>query len=192
MRYPRTQSVKAAEEGVRVASLLRAVREQRGLTLEALAQTTGVTKSYLSKIERQRSVPSIAVAMNVARALDIDVAQLFSDDPEITTLAVDRAETRGDRRQEALASTMLGKSMSPFIVRPGREFAAHPSSDHAGQEFVFVVTGAAELNHGEQLVALAAGDCAYFDATIPHGLRRIGRAACEVLVVAQPGHLAGS
>jgi transcriptional regulator with XRE-family HTH domain len=168
------------------------VRQQRGPTLEALAKTTGVTKSYLSKIERQRSVPSIAVAMNVARALDIDVAQLFSDDTEVTTLAVDRAENRGDRRHEALASTMLGKSMSPFIVRPGRDFAAHPHPDHAGQEFVFVVTGAVELNHGEQLVALEAGDCAYFDATIPHGLRRIGRAVCEVLVVAQPGHLGGN
>jgi transcriptional regulator with XRE-family HTH domain len=174
-----------------VASLLRAVRLQRGLTLEALAKTTGVTKSYLSKIERQHSVPSIAVAMNVARALDIDVAQLFSEDPEVTTLAVDRAEVRGDHRHQALASTMLGKSMSPFIVRPGRDFAAHPHPDHAGQEFVFVVSGAAELKHGEQLVALDTGDCAYFDATIPHALRRTGRAACEVLVVAEPGHLGG-
>ena len=40
-----------------MTALLRAVRKQRGLTLEALAQQTGLTKSYLSKIERRCSTP---------------------------------------------------------------------------------------------------------------------------------------
>ena len=60
-----------------MCALLRAVRQQRGMTLEQLADATGLTKSYLSKVERQRSTPSIAVAMKLARALDVDVAQLF-------------------------------------------------------------------------------------------------------------------
>ena len=63
-----------------MTALLRAVRRQRGLTLESLAEQTGLTKSYLSKIERRQSTPSIAVALKVARALDVDVAQLFSDE----------------------------------------------------------------------------------------------------------------
>lgn len=52
-----------------MSALLRAVRQQRGMTLEELAEATGLTKSYLSKVERQRSTPSIAVAMKLARAL---------------------------------------------------------------------------------------------------------------------------
>src|ERR1700743_2085667 len=62
-----------------MTGLLRAVRKQRGLTLSSLAEQTGLTKSYLSKIERRQSTPSIAVALKVARALDVDVAQLFSE-----------------------------------------------------------------------------------------------------------------
>ena len=43
-----------------MSGLLRAVRQQRGMTLEELAAGTGLTKSYLSKVERGQSVPSIA------------------------------------------------------------------------------------------------------------------------------------
>jgi transcriptional regulator with XRE-family HTH domain len=73
-----------------MTGLLRAVRKQRGLTLAILAEQTGLTKSYLSKIERQQSTPSIAVALKVARALDVDVAQSFADKTADEKIVVDR------------------------------------------------------------------------------------------------------
>lgn len=166
-----------------MSALLRAVRQQRGMTLEELAAETELTKSYLSKIERQRSTPSIAVAMRLARALDVDVAQLFAEDQSVTSLSVDRAEERDPSRYHAVASAMLGKAMSPFIVRPTVKFAEHPHPAHAGQELVFVHAGAIELRLGDESVALAAGDCVYFDSSIPHQLRQRGSARSEVLVV---------
>lgn len=166
-----------------MSALLRAVRQERGLTLEELAEATGLTKSYLSKIERQRSTPSIAVALKVARALDVDVAQLFSEDPAVTTLAIDRAADRETGRYQAVASAMLGKSMSPFIVRPTLKFAEHPHPEHAGQELVFVHAGTVELRYQDESVILETGDCAYFDASSPHQLRQRGTAPSEVLVV---------
>jgi transcriptional regulator with XRE-family HTH domain len=155
------------------------------MTLEELAEATGLTKSYLSKIERQRSTPSIAVAMKVARVLDVDVAQLFSEDPEVTTLSVDRAADRPAGHYHAVASGMLGKSMSPFVVRPTREFGGLPHPDHAGQEMVFVHAGSVELRYCDQTITLETGDCAYFDAAQPHQLRQRGSVRSEVLVVAQ-------
>lgn len=166
-----------------MSALLRAVRQQRGMTLDELAEATGLTKSYLSKIERQRSTPSIAVAMKVARVLEVDVAQLFAEDPAAATLSVDRADGRPDARYHAVASAMLGKTMSPFIVRPTLRFAEHPHPAHAGQEMVFVHRGTVELRYEDQLVTLEAGDSAYFDASRPHQLRQRGSAPSEVLVV---------
>ncbi|MFV8053276.1 helix-turn-helix domain-containing protein [Mycobacterium sp. 48b] len=166
-----------------MSALLRAVRQQRGMTLEELAEATGLTKSYLSKVERQRSTPSIAVAMKVARALEVDVAQLFSEDPAVTTLSIDRAGERGANRYQAVAAGMLGKSMSPFIVRPTPKFAEHPHPEHAGQELVFVHAGVVELRYRDELVILEPGDCAYFDASLPHQLRQRGSAPSEVLVI---------
>jgi mannose-6-phosphate isomerase-like protein (cupin superfamily) len=154
------------------------------MTLDELASATGLTKSYLSKVERGHSVPSIAAALKVAQALEVDVAQLFSDDPEISTLTIERAGEHSGDRHHAIAAGMLGKAMSPFVVRPGRQFSTHPHPSHPGQEFIFVHAGAVELNHDGSTVRLDVGDCAYFDATAPHKLRQLGSEPAEVIVVA--------
>lgn len=172
---------------VDVTALVRAVRRQRSLTLEGLAGQTGLTKSYLSKIERGQATPSVAAAMKVARALDVDVAQLFSDQAAHDTISVDRAVDSG--RYRALATTLLGKSMSPFVVRPTARTAADPHPEHAGQEFVFVHAGTVAFSYGEQTWELSAGDSAYFDASVSHKFRAVGAAPAEVVVVAahEPG-----
>jgi transcriptional regulator with XRE-family HTH domain len=171
-----------------MTALLRAVRRQRGLTLDQLAEQTGLTKSYLSKIERRRSTPSIAVALKVARALEVDVGRLFSDDAAQETIAVDRAPGDGaGERYRALASTLLGKSMSPFVVRPTQDRADDPRPQHAGQEFVFVHAGRVELDYGDRTITLGTGDSAYFDASVSHTMRAVGAGAAEVVVVAAAG-----
>lgn len=170
-----------------VTALLRAVRRQQGLTLQRLAELTGLTKSYLSKVERGQSTPSIAVALKVARALDVDVGRLFSDATAEERIVVERAESHPSgqaERYQPLASTLLGKSMSPFIVRPTDHVADDPHPEHAGQEFVFVHTGSIELDYGDQTIALSTGDSAYFDASVSHKLRAVSAGQVEVLVVA--------
>jgi transcriptional regulator with XRE-family HTH domain len=169
-----------------VTALLRAVRKQRGLTLEQLAKQTGLTKSYLSKIERRQSTPSIAVALKVARALEVDVGRLFSDEAAQEKITVDRAPADADgERYRVLASALLGKSMSPFVVRPTENLADDPHPEHAGQEFVFVHAGSVELDYGDQTIALGTGDSAYFDASVSHKIRAVGAERTEVVVVAQ-------
>ncbi|OBA63596.1 DNA-binding protein [Mycobacterium sp. 1100029.7] len=168
-----------------MTALLRSVRRQRGLTLEQLAAQTGLTKSYLSKIERRHSTPSIAVALKVARALDVDVGRLFSDEAAQEKITVDRAAGSDGDRYRVLASTLLGKSMSPFVVRPTADLADDPHAEHTGQEFVFVHAGRIELDYGDQTITLGAGDSAYFDASISHKIRALGSAPAEVVVVAQ-------
>lgn len=167
-----------------MTALLRAVRKQRGLTLEALAQQTGLTKSYLSKIERRRSTPSIAVALKVAKALDVDVGRLFSEEAAHEKITVERAANAQGGRYRVLASSLLGKSMSPFVVRPTEQPADDPHPEHTGQEFLFVHAGTVELDYGDQTFTLGPGDSAYFDASIGHQVRAVGAEPAEVVVVA--------
>lgn len=172
-----------------MTALLRAVRRERGLTLAGLAEQTGLTKSYLSKIERQRSTPSIAVAMKVARALQVDVAQLFAERSEAEKITVDRAGDRSADRQRyrAVAAGMLGKTMSPFVVRPGTRAAPESHPLHDGQEFVFVHAGTLDLEYGDRTWRLQAGDSAYFDASISHRLHAVdGRAEAVVVTSGEP------
>ncbi|OBJ07988.1 helix-turn-helix domain-containing protein [Mycobacterium sp. 1465703.0] len=173
-----------------MTALLRAVRKQRGLTLEALAQQTGLTKSYLSKIERRCSTPSIAVALKVAKALDVDVGRLFSEEAAQEKITVERAAGQPEgQRYRVLAASLLGKSMSPFVVRPTEQLADDPHPEHAGQEFLFVHAGNIELDYADQTYTLGPGDSAYFDASVSHKIRAIGDERAEVVVVAhaEPG-----
>ena len=135
-----------------MTALMRTVRRQRAQTLDELAAVTGLTKSYLSKVERGRSTPSVSAAIKIARALDVDVARLFSDDPTAASLTVERAADHAGGRSHAIAATMLGKAMAPFVVRPGTRFTTHPHAaasghaTHPGQEFLFVHRGRVELD----------------------------------------------
>lgn len=172
-----------------MTALLRPVRRQRGLTLEQLARQTGLTKSYLSKIERGQSTPSIAVALKVARALDVDVGRLFSAGAAQEKITVDRADTGDGARYRVLAPSLLGKSMSPFVVHPTEHLADDPHPEHAGQEFMFVHAGTVELDYGDQTFTLGPGDSAYFDASVSHKIRAVGAERAQVVVVAhaEPG-----
>ncbi|MDM4141297.1 MULTISPECIES: XRE family transcriptional regulator [Mycobacterium] len=172
-----------------MTALLRPVRRQRGLTLEQLARQTGLTKSYLSKIERGQSTPSIAVALKVARALDVDVGRLFSAGVAQEKITVDRADTGDGARYRVLAPSLLGKSMSPFVVHPTEHLADDPHPEHAGQEFMFVHAGTVELDYGDQTFTLGPGDSAYFDASVSHKIRAVGAERAQVVVVAhaEPG-----
>lgn len=172
-----------------MTALVRALRRERGLTLEALAAQANLTKSYVSKIERGQSSPSIAVAMRIAHALNVDVGQLFADDASRSRIAIDRAHDRsGSERYHPIAPRMLGKAMSPFTVRPGREFAKEPHPEHSGQEFLYVIYGSIELDHDGEIATLNSGDSAYFDASLDHRMRSTGDVDAEVLVVACDGN----
>ncbi|MEU2254948.1 XRE family transcriptional regulator [Nocardia xishanensis] len=171
-----------------MAAYLRAHRKRADLTLDALAERTELTKSYLSKIERGLSTPSIAVALKIARALNTDVGQLFSDDPDPTLMQVDRADDRTNEPTTpaahylAIATGVARKTMQPFMVRPTTE----PDTkylEHSGDEFVFVHSGSVEISVPGEHIVLHAGDSLYFAATTPHRIRSISARRAELIVV---------
>ncbi|MFT4044936.1 MAG: XRE family transcriptional regulator [Gordonia sp. (in: high G+C Gram-positive bacteria)] len=174
--------------------MIRIHRLNAGLTLAALAEQAGVTKSYLSKLERGRSSPSISVALRIAEVLGVDVAEVFADSVSTATDVVVERSTHRLRATSAdlpvydpVAAIRSGKQMHPFIVHPTQ--TTEPPVRHPGEEFVYVLTGTAILTVNETDVNLDAGDCAYFSAGDPHRLRSTSPQPASVLVVASmPGH----
>lgn len=172
-----------------MAAFLRSHRRRAGLSLDALAERTGLTKSYISKIERGLSTPSIAVALRIAHVLDADVSQLFSDNPDRSTLmAVERgadrpaAEPAGPANYQPLATQIVGKAMQPFVVTPSTE-PVETHTEHHGDEFVFVHKGSVEVSIPGNTITLNEGDSLYFDAVTPHRLRSISPDRAEVVIV---------
>jgi len=66
-------------EGQRFGETLRRLRKERGLSQEALAERANMAADYLGFIERGENVPTLSVLLKLAKALEIDAADLFSD-----------------------------------------------------------------------------------------------------------------
>lgn len=173
---------------------LAALRKLNGLSIEELARRAGLTKSFLSKVERAVSQPSISTVLKLSRALGVTSGYLLGDetrgDNRILLVKSDdrvpfsRAQGRKGYLYEAIAAQRANKRMTPFIMRPPLHIGDNPQmSDHAGEELIHVISGEIEVVFSDRKVLLRTGDSLYFDGSIPHRSRSCGEVAAEALVV---------
>ncbi|MBK0057069.1 helix-turn-helix transcriptional regulator [Pseudomonas sp. S44] len=174
---------------------LKLLRKKLGITLEVLAEKSGMTKSYLSKVERGLNTPSIAAALKLARALNVNVEELFAEDH---TLQARYSLMRSGERQAlvgdgagpgytVLTSQIGQRSLLPFLVQPPRDFSDPTFKEHQGEEFLFVHAGQVEVDFMSERVLLEQGDALHFNAQTPHRLRSVGECQAQLLVVVQGG-----
>lgn len=175
-----------------VSERLRALRTQHELSLEQLARRAGLTKGFLSMVERGVKAPSISSLMRLSEVYGLSIGGLL-DDPrsgEPNYSLVRQTERKKYAREgslygyryEALAFRKKRKRMEPFIVSPPLK-APRRFFEHQGDEMVYVLSGEIEIQLDAEKIRLAPGDCIYFDANIPHRSRSIGRERAQTLVV---------
>ena len=104
---------------------IRSLRQARRLTLREVSQRAGVTESFLSQVERDVTSPSIATVQRIARALDLSIAQLFAEEPEMGRVVRREARRRvaypGLKAvDEFLTSNMAGRlQVIMSTIEPG-------------------------------------------------------------------------
>ncbi|MBO0735286.1 MAG: helix-turn-helix transcriptional regulator [Alphaproteobacteria bacterium] len=171
---------------------IRFMRQQRNMTLEQLSAASGLTKSFISKVERGTSVPSISTAMKLAESFGLTVSQLLGQDQYAGAACVVRKNERrafmrpgssSGYNYEMLASSKQFKGMEPYIMRPPLNFQDKRVFEHVGEEFMFVLSGSVEVELSGELIQLNAGDALYFDSHFPHRSRSLGGKYAELLVV---------
>jgi transcriptional regulator with XRE-family HTH domain len=166
---------------------LQHARKHKQMTLERLASQTGLTRGYLSMVERGLKVPSISALLKISSVLDINVAELFDANATATPRYTVYRGQPGKALVESgeilipIAAQMTGKLMEPFLFNP--PFSASPIGIHRGDEMLFVVSGRIELNLAGNKIELGAGECIYFRAEQEHILCSIGKRQAEVLIV---------
>ncbi|MCX4791665.1 MULTISPECIES: cupin domain-containing protein [unclassified Streptomyces] len=154
---------------------LRRERLERGFTLEKLAEKTGLSRSYLSNVERDVNSPTINTLRTIVDALGTTLSQLFH--------AIDRERrvlTRPDQRVELTRAGVEGVTytllnpkhggkleMMTLEVAPGASSGDNPHS-HSGEEVGLLLSG--ELDYWVDGVRyrLQPGDCVSFDSSVPH------------------------
>jgi len=181
---------------VRMGLRLREIRKAHALTLKELSQRSGVALSTLSKMELGQISVSYEKLAAAARALQVDIAQLFdprADAPPARRPTVVRstlAEAPGydadNYDYRMLATDYPGKRMTPLHGRiVARELGQFPDFiRHAGQEFVMVLSGAVRIHFetGES-IELKRQESAYFDSGVGHIYLSVSKADAQVIVV---------
>ena len=177
---------------IQLAQRIRSVRADRQLTLEQLAELTGLTKSALSKFENFRVTPSLGALASIAEALGVTMSDLFDGVDEKPRMVVVRKDERQalerDRpdsriRYNALAHKRGDKVMEPFLLEVPTGVARSRRLAHEGEEFIMVLNGAIDYEYGDERLRLEVGDCMYADGSVEHTLNNPGDDAAEVLVV---------
>ena len=175
-----------------IGKRMRSVRLQRAMSLQELASQTSLSKSLLSKIENGKVSSPVSTLFVIAKALNTKITYFFNDQDENLPIILVR---KNERRQfhrvgahfgytyEALGYKRKEKLMEPFILYMDEKTAKNVTFSHPGEEILFMLEGTWEFRHGDQKLILRKGDCIYFDASIPHSGKPIGKKPIKAFMV---------
>lgn len=162
-----------------IGARIRAIREEKGVSLEDLSRLTGFEVAFLSGIETSQVQPQLGTMIKLSKALDSAFGRLVSGTGDklysITRKAERRAAARSTSKTgkkhlysyKSLAPDVKGRHMEALLVRL-LTATEKDISVHDGEEFVFVLDGTVLLEIGGERFELEPGDSAYYLSTTPH------------------------
>jgi transcriptional regulator with XRE-family HTH domain len=175
----------------RLGQRIRALRRERGLTLEVLAGRSGVSRAMISKLERGEKNPTLVVAAKVAEGLGVSLSQLVGVEERREVVVVPRERRMVVRDPETgferqLLSPSFGGRGIEFIknvVPGGSSSGEFPPHRRGVEEYVVVERGRLMAILGGEEYLLEEGDALYFEADVPHRFDNAGEEVCSYYLV---------
>ena len=175
----------------RLGERVRALRRERGWTLEMLAERSGVSRAMISKLERGEKNPTLVVAAKVAEGLGMNLSQLVGVEEKSKVVVVPRERRMTMRDPETGFERQL---LSPSLGGRGVEFMRNvvPENSTSGElpphrrgveEYVVVERGRLRAVLGGVEYVLEEGDAAYFEADVAHRFDNAGEGECSYYLV---------
>lgn len=188
---------------IKIGKKIRQLRLEQRMTQEMLANKTGFSKAFISKIENHNTSPSIAGLSKIAIALGVSISTLLDENTgENQDIILVR---RGHRKKivgpgsdigfsyESLAYKKKRKTMEPFIIKYPLGSHVQKLFEHEGEEMLFILKGKIKLTYGDKIFILREGDTAYFNPSIPHRGESVGKTeGIGLCVLAPPRQTASS
>lgn len=167
-----------------VGPRLRNLRRERGITLAAMAETTGISESTLSRLESGGRKPNLELSLPLARAYGIPLDELVgaprTGDPRVHL----RPVNRGGMTYVPLTRRAGGLHAHKLVIRPS---TGEPElKTHEGYEWLHVLDGRLRLFLGDRSLTLSPGEVAEFNTHLPHWLGPDDDRPVELLVIFGP------
>ncbi len=165
---------------VKVGEKIKKYRESMNMSLADLSEKTGFSPAFLSQLENHLISPPLGALMKIARAIGIEIGKLFNqkgtapftivrkDERVATSRVASKEGVRYGYSYESLAPDKINRKMEPFLVTLEPASKKGVPYNHDGEEFLFVLEGRVEIQLGEHMDILEAGDSIYYDSNIDH------------------------
>jgi transcriptional regulator with XRE-family HTH domain len=178
-----------------IGEKLRSLRLKKSMGLMQLAEHTGLSPAMLSKLERGKLFPTLPTLLRIAMVFGVSLDFFFSGDRRRPVIAIARKQERlrfpdnphGQAisyQFESLDFKANERKLNGFYAE--FELVAREkvkSHQHVGVELLYVIHGKLELVIGPENYVLSAGDSIYFDSSLRHGYRRLGKQSCSAVIV---------
>ncbi len=175
---------------VSIGERLKMLRQAKNLTQEELASRAGLTKGFISQVERNHTSLSVESLIGILDALDEKPSRFFDGafDEKIAFKAKDRVELEMEdvKSFQVLVPAAQNRLMDPAVLELDAGEATPEEEPHEGEEFGFVVAGTVELVYGEKVYKLKKGECFYFEARKKHYITNRRKNGALVLWVSSP------
>ena len=169
---------------------------QNDISLETLAERTGLSITLLTSIRDDEVYPSLGPLVKIARALGVRLGTFLDDQGSVDPLIVRRPERRSalstlrakdkpvETRFYSLGRGKTDRHMEPFYVELLPESAQEGElSSHEGEEFIIVMEGEVEVVYGKETHRLAVGDSIYYNSIVPHHVGCVGQTPAAIYAV---------
>ncbi len=178
----------------RIGERIKYLRLKKSMGLVELGRHTGLSASFLSQLETGRVVPTLRNLARIAMVFSKDLSYFFEPEPQ-TLFRVHRAKDRVRLPQtgvqdpayffESLGYLVPDRQLDPYFAEflPNKRDREPRAHQHAGCEFLYLLSGKLDVQHGEVTHHVEAGDAVYFDANTIHSYVCAGDGPASALIV---------
>lgn len=165
---------------VRLGARLRHARETSRLSLAEVAARSGVTKSFLSRVERDETSPSVATLADICAAVGLPLADLFATPQTALVRRSDRPRIPDLPKAADVVDTLITPTGERHVTvletaaAPGGSGGEVPYTLPVECEVCFVLQGTVEVRVEDQVFRLDEGDALTFGGAVPHTWQAAG------------------
>jgi transcriptional regulator with XRE-family HTH domain len=178
----------------RIGERIKHLRLKKSMGLVELGRHTGLSASFLSQLETGRVVPTLRNLARIAMVFSKDLSYFFDPEPQTLFRVHRRAErvrlpqTGADDPSyffESLGYHVPDRQLDPYFAEflPMKEGRVPRAHQHAGCEFLYLLSGTLDVRHGEATHHIEAGDAIYFDANTIHSYVCTGKTPATAVIV---------
>lgn len=177
-----------------VGARIKLFRKNKGMTQKMLAESLGISLSYMSQLESEKSNLSVSMIMDITRILELPSVALLLDEKPMGDVAIIRTSDRRtyEENEDKVTIDILyassNRQLDVFIMHLPVGADSKKADSHKGNEFCFVIRGKVRLFLGDHdEYELGKNDVAAYPAENPHRWVNDGKEDAEVLIASTPG-----